>query len=672
MGTYLFNSGEMKVGLTLMLIRMKTLMLTTEIALMRVVFLIPLAVFSIKTFAQTTVETVFEIGPSNTPDQILDFEITGNDWVITWNENVGGDPWTNYDRKVFVTKLDENWQTIWTTELGGNQYDSGGNLIALSDGSFCVAALSRSLAGNLWSVSYVAKMTQEGAISWDLTTGGESFGDNYATGLFEDLNGNIVLYGTVQHHAGCAGYANRITQISPGGEINWSNCSNDLQYIVSSPILSNSGNYIYGSPIDGISDLRVVTTNGTESPLNTYDPFGSDWTSFIAGRLEPTWSSNFVLAHGKAENPVFAMFEENGNVLWEDLNWPTGFGPVRAQQITEDALLVLARGDGHFFRVYNLNGELIGESDIINNMYIDNHIYSNGSLYACGHRDINDNQQGVIVSIDFPALQSVEEEVAKEECFPASTPLDGLIGFYPFCETTDDFSGNELHASVNGAAFTEDRNGVPNAAMTFDGVDDFLSIAHDPLLEFSDDNSMSISYWVKINNYPPGSFLDIIMSKQSGSGNSQSGWNVAQNSTITQSLSIGDNGNIEGIGVGLLDLNQWYQVTLTRDAETRRAYLNGQLVDEQPVSTSIGANSVDLLIGKANWNNINAQHFDGSLDDIAIYNRALDPNEVNYLYWEAYCEPCSVNHAQGDLDCDGTVGVNDLLFLLSNFGNDVD
>jgi hypothetical protein len=199
-------------------------------------------------------------------------------------------------------------------------------------------------------------------------------------------------------------------------------------------------------------------------------------------------------------------------------------------------------------------------------------------------------------------------------------------------------------------------------------VDDYLSVAHSPLLEFADENEMSVSYWVKLESYPPGSFLDIIFSKQSGSGNSQTGWNINQNSTITQSLTVGNTGGLEGIGVGLLPLNEWFNITVTRDNEFRRAYLNGELIDELGVSTAIGANNLDLLIGKANWNNVNAQNFNGFLDEIALYNRALNPNEVNLLFWEDYCDPCLNNYRRGDLDCTGTVDTGDLLIFLTEYG----
>lgn len=258
---------------------------------------------------------------------------------------------------------------------------------------------------------------------------------------------------------------------------------------------------------------------------------------------------------------------------------------------------------------------------------------------------------------------------------PEYLPQEGLVAWYPFFNNADDLSGNQLNANVNGAVFTSDRNGELNQAMFFDGVDDFLSVAHNELLELSTDNAMSVAYWVKLESLPPGSNLDIIFSKQSGSGNSQTGWNINQNSSITQSLTVGNNGGLQGIGVGLLPLETWYHVTLTWDNTSRRAHLDGVLIDEQSVSSTIGANEVDLLIGKANWINSNAQHFNGTLDDIAIYSRALTQSEVEAIYNEELppvCDPCLANYMAGDINCDGVVGTEDLLLLLVGFGSSIE
>src|SRR2546425_9002593 len=55
---------------------------------------------------------------------------------------------------------------------------------------------------------------------------------------------------------------------------------------------------------------------------------------------------------------------------------------------------------------------------------------------------------------------------------------DGLIAFYPFTGNANDASTNGNHGSVVGAQLTSDRNGMPNQAYLFNGVDDYINIGN--------------------------------------------------------------------------------------------------------------------------------------------------------------------------------------------------
>src|ERR1044071_1663550 len=55
----------------------------------------------------------------------------------------------------------------------------------------------------------------------------------------------------------------------------------------------------------------------------------------------------------------------------------------------------------------------------------------------------------------------------------------GLVAHYPFSGNATDASGNGHHGILrNGVTFVPDRNNTPNSAVHFDGVDDFIEVAH--------------------------------------------------------------------------------------------------------------------------------------------------------------------------------------------------
>jgi hypothetical protein len=99
---------------------------------------------------------------------------------------------------------------------------------------------------------------------------------------------------------------------------------------------------------------------------------------------------------------------------------------------------------------------------------------------------------------------------------PSYVPTDGLVGWWPFNGNANDESGNGNDGVVNGATLTEDRFGNVDAAYSFDGVDDFIQVANDTLLNFGVNPSFSISLWYKISSLQQGglfskaetSFLD--------------------------------------------------------------------------------------------------------------------------------------------------------------------
>ncbi len=74
----------------------------------------------------------------------------------------------------------------------------------------------------------------------------------------------------------------------------------------------------------------------------------------------------------------------------------------------------------------------------------------------------------------------------------------------------------------------------------------------------------------------------------------------------------------------------WYYVTATYDLQNLKLYINGVLVNTQSDSNSIGTNSTNVAIGE-NLGSVGRQ-WEGAIDDVRIYNRALSAQEIRQLY----------------------------------------
>jgi hypothetical protein len=82
-------------------------------------------------------------------------------------------------------------------------------------------------------------------------------------------------------------------------------------------------------------------------------------------------------------------------------------------------------------------------------------------------------------------------------------------------------------------------------------------------------------------------------------------------------------------------IGKWAHVAATFDGNTAKLYLNGGEVDSGLWNLSHGPDpNIFLTIGQTTdqngWNNGPASFY-GYLDEVRIYNRALEPNEIAYL-----------------------------------------
>jgi hypothetical protein len=207
-----------------------------------------------------------------------------------------------------------------------------------------------------------------------------------------------------------------------------------------------------------------------------------------------------------------------------------------------------------------------------------------------------------------------------------------LVSWWKFDET----SGIQAHDSslygnhgtlVNGPVWTGDGN------LSFDGVDDYVSVPDSTSLEIQ--NSLTISVWVKLESYGPSwSWPKVVIKPHTEY--------VEPFEMFT--VDLGPHGTFprfiitDGIADGqyacvydatkTLNLDQWYHIIGTYDGSTVALYLNGQLIASGPSAISIGQNTMPVCIGSSRGNYC----FKGLIDEVQIYHRGLTAGEVENLY----------------------------------------
>jgi len=205
----------------------------------------------------------------------------------------------------------------------------------------------------------------------------------------------------------------------------------------------------------------------------------------------------------------------------------------------------------------------------------------------------------------------------------------GLVAYYPFNGNADDESGNGNDGTVNGATLTTDRNGEAGSAYDFGGPAGEIVAPLPSGLAAA--QPFTASLWVKVTSNQEDAWLISF-----GTGTRNRAFHISLNDTSPDS----------GFGYGFWEwavtgngsepsyqpiINKWTHYTVIMSGPTLSAFVDGQMLGD-PISIS-GANidtAGHLTIGAILPNS--HQAFDGSIDDIRIYDRALSDAEVSELY----------------------------------------
>jgi hypothetical protein len=214
-------------------------------------------------------------------------------------------------------------------------------------------------------------------------------------------------------------------------------------------------------------------------------------------------------------------------------------------------------------------------------------------------------------------------EFAFKPIFKPIINLDsGLVGRYEFDGNLKEFSGVLADAVPNFSGYdtyTDDRRGVPNAAIKFTGRYG-LNISKVPLAP-----NMSVATWVRYDMVQPTNYF---VTAQWLSPDF-----VQDNDTYWGVVSVP---GTSGVPSGTID-NQWHHLAATYDGTKLNFYVDGNFVGTtlNPTLDKIGPGAtVDYEVGyqTPSYSKIIKSTFFGSLDDLRFYDRILTGPEVKALY----------------------------------------
>ncbi|MHC4171570.1 MAG: LamG domain-containing protein [Planctomycetota bacterium] len=263
---------------------------------------------------------------------------------------------------------------------------------------------------------------------------------------------------------------------------------------------------------------------------------------------------------------------------------------------------------------------------------------------------------------------------------PAPT---GMVAHYKLDGNANDSSGNDYHGTEKGGPTYV--AGMFDQAISLDGFDDYVAIQN-----FHYDSSghaeVSVCAWVRTNNrgdqviasFDREEYWRLQISGEGG-GPGQIGWSVMSPGT----------GQVDYGSSRRVDDGRWHHVAGVFDNGTLTIYIDGK--PETPVSggSTFGTGAIrygflgvrsnaDAFDGEkggtetswANYPRFGADYFDGALDDVRIYERALSEAEIVYLVDESPDDgqlhvpvPSVANIYNEELPLSRSVNVNDFAVL---------
>ena len=224
----------------------------------------------------------------------------------------------------------------------------------------------------------------------------------------------------------------------------------------------------------------------------------------------------------------------------------------------------------------------------------------------------------------------VMHESQAENIAPVAT-AQTVYGYEDEIQTITLNGSDEDGGTLNYILGTEPLHGVidqtQSSVLDFDGSNDYVTL---PDFSYLDDMSFSAwfkidsrNYWERIFDFGRGGSGDIFLSTMGGRTNGN------------LELTMHPFGATYTINPGITcDDGEWHHVVFTYDkgGSGMVLYIDGQNVGSNSYNThsfSDFGGGQNFYLGKANWND---PYYDGKMEDVGLFNKALSASEVTSIY----------------------------------------
>ena len=214
-------------------------------------------------------------------------------------------------------------------------------------------------------------------------------------------------------------------------------------------------------------------------------------------------------------------------------------------------------------------------------------------------------------------------------------PTDGLVGYWPFNGNTNNEVVGGVTGITNNVILTQDRLGNENSAYYFNGTNSYIYINQ------TINNVRSITLWFKPNTVLNStlSIANTLFGRNGASASpgddefiiyfEQSTWQYPGEIVFSNGQGI----RTIHSGISQWNANEWHFLVVNIDPVNGTSlFIDNVLVDYNSNATQPVHINTTTALGR--WGDYADRYFNGTIDDIRIYNNELTEEEITALYNE--------------------------------------
>ena len=552
------------------------------------------------------------------------------------------------DNTIFYLDIEEadGIDPEWSLETGGDVL----SVAISSDGEYIVAGstddevylFDKDSSTPLWSYR-TGSDVQSVAISADgkyIVTGSDDayinfFHKDSSTPLWSYTTGNWVHSVTISadgKYIVAGSYDNKVYLFDKDSSTPlW---SYSTETYVESVAISADGEYIVAGSMD---DKVYLFDKDSSTPLWNYTT--GDYVRSVAISAD----GEYIVA-GSDDAKVYVFDKDSSTPLWSY----TTDDSLRTVAISADGEYIVIGGGGYKVTLFNKGSSTPLWSYTTGNNVKSVAVSADGEYITVGSEDnkiylFDKDSSTPLWSYSTGGYVRSVAVSAYGEYIGAGSEDDKVYAFknslannlYPIAhwkfdegsgEIAYDSSGNGNDGTlVNGPQWV---SGVNGTALEFDGIDNYVEIDGGGVFDVS---NISVSGWFNIDDVTEGE-NQILVARWFSSGSDDNAFSfvILDTKKPRFSLSLGEDVTSCSSDTAL-NLDEWHLLLATYDGSNIKIYIDDVLDKTCSATGIISTSSAPLMIGAHDFDS-DRQPFNGKIDEVAIWNRALSSEEISELY----------------------------------------